>query len=37
MPVHVAGQVAPEEKDLVFAEKEEMDGDREFCVHGFPT
>jgi hypothetical protein len=33
MPIHVTGLEATEEQDLVTAEKEEMDGDREFCMH----
>jgi hypothetical protein len=34
MTVHVAGLVTSDEQDLVPAQEEHVDGDREFGVHG---
>jgi hypothetical protein len=34
MPVHVAGLETAEQEDLVAAEKEEVDSDWEFYMHG---
>jgi hypothetical protein len=35
--IHITGLKAAEKQDLAAAEKEEMNGDREFYVHGYPS